>query len=287
MAATFFETLNARWDAGARVCIGLDPIVGKMPPNLQMGEYKLPFCREIVNATADLALAFKLNLAFWAGLAYPQLREMIEHIKYIAPDVPVILDAKRGDVYDTNVAYADEAFDYFGADALTVNPYVGSDALQSFFDRADKGIFILCKTSNPGAKEVQDSMVQLPYSGEHIPLWKWVARRASHYWDTNKNVGFVVGATHPEEIKQVREFAGDRWLLVPGVGTQGGNLRKAVPNGVNRHGRGVIINSSSGIIHASSEYTQYSQAARDKVLRLTQEINFALLLWSELGLRSD
>lgn len=284
--ARFFEMLNARWDMGARVCIGPDPVLEKMPIGLQMEEYKFPFCREIVNATADLALAYKPNLAFWTGAAYPRLLELIEHIRRAAPGVPVVLDGKRGDVYDTNAQYAAEAFDYFGADALTVNPYVGGDALQPFFDRADKDIFVLCKTSNPGADEFQDLWVNVNEDAyeeitgiqlkTRMPLYQYVAHRTKIWDKKNNNCALVVGATYPEELDEVRDIIEDMWLLIPGVGKQGGNLAKAVQNAVNRHGRGFIISSSSGIIHASSSVADFAACAREATMRLTIEINAAL-----------
>lgn len=294
----FVAKLEARWEQGLSVCVGLDPDITKLPPSVTRDMPPdvavLRFTQQIIDATADLACAFKPNAAFFEKLGHKGvevLGETIHHIKHEYPRVPVILDFKRGDIGNTNLGYVYEAFDEFGADAVTVNGYLGREALQPFLDRKDKGILVLARTSNSGAGEFQDLPIdwtQLPdeyierfgdleelqelTGRKDIPLYQVVAYFASRRWNANGNVGLVAGATYPDELAQIRSIAPDAPLLIPGIGTQGGEVEKTVRAGRDSRNQGMIINSSSGIIFASSE-TDYPEAARKKLEQLTSEID--------------
>jgi orotidine 5'-phosphate decarboxylase subfamily 2 len=204
------------------LCVGLDP----RPERISDGDV-LAFNRRIVDATCDLACVYKPNVAFYEALGVEGLIALKATIDYIhATGLPVILDAKRGDIGSTAQAYAQAAFDVWGVDAITVNPYLGGDALEPFIARQDKGVFVLCHTSNPGAQDLQN----LEVAGR--PLYQHVAELARR-WNQHGNVGLVIGATFPEEIVTIRAEAPDTWFLVPGVGAQGGDLEAAVSAGLN------------------------------------------------------
>lgn len=292
----FRELLEARWASGKFVCVGLDSDLTKIPEAAQVSDPDHPdaflgldaestiveFNEAIVDETADLVCAYKPNAAFYeadgdAGLR--ALRRTIEHIHEVAPQVPVILDAKRADIGNTNNGYVEMAFDFLQADAITVHPYLGAEALQPFIDHVDKGIFVLCRTSNPGAEEFQD--LQLHLAGGRFKAWdtpklyEYVAVRVADYWNTNGNCGLVVGATYPEELRRVRELVGDMPILIPGVGAQGGDLEATVQAGKDSRGRGMIINSSRGVIFASSG-PDFAEAARREVLNLQEMIDNCL-----------
>jgi len=288
MACKFFEMLEKRWAAGARVCIGLDSDAEKVA-NIDGRDWAgdaedvLAFNKEIIDATHDIALAYKPNAAFYTSYFWcAVLTETLYYLKKVAPEVPVILDAKRADIGNTNRGYVDEAF-HSGCggifDAVTVNPYFGMEAMKPFLEQKDKGIIVLCRTSNKGAGEFQDLEVSLnpepPGGFLTTKLYKLVAENVATKWNYNGNCALVVGATYPEELAQVRGIVGDMWLLVPGVGTQGGDAKKVVKNGLNKRGSGIIVNSSSGIIFASSG-PDFAQAARMQALWLTEAINAAL-----------
>jgi orotidine-5'-phosphate decarboxylase len=224
---SFMQALRARWQqADTLVCVGLDPEPAKFPARFAKDpDAVFGFCRDIADATAEFACAFKPQIAHFAALgAEGALERLIEHLKSAHPDVPVILDSKRGDIGSTAQHYATEAFDRYGADAVTANPYLGRDALQPFLDRADRGVIILCRTSNPGAGELQDLLV----AGR--PLYQHVAEKAANEWNVNGNVALVVGATWPEQLAEVRALVKDVPLLVPGVGAQGGDAAAVVTN---------------------------------------------------------
>jgi len=272
----FRKLLEARWERGNFVCIGLDSELSKIPDAVRAYDdgvvnVILRFNRAIVEATKDLACAYKPNVAFYeahgkGGLV--ALRRTIVAVHCLAPEVPVILDAKRGDIGSTNVGYAEAAFEFLQADAITVHPYLGAEALQPFLARAEKGVIVLCRTSNPGAGEFQDLSVN---SGE--PLYRFVARRvASDKWNKNGNCALVVGATYPEELHEVRGLVGDMPILIPGIGAQGGDVEKTVSAGKDSRGRGMIINSSRGIIFASSG-RDFAEAARRETEKLHNLIN--------------
>lgn len=247
----FTELQEAQWAAGKFVCVGLDSDLSKVPAcikDVQPDVTLIAFNSEIIKATARFAGAYKLNSAFYEAEGAQGIEALACSIRMIqehAPGIPVILDAKRADIGDTNKAYAKFAFEYCSADALTVHPYLGRQALQPLLDRADKGIIVLCRTSNPGAGEFQDL-------SHGSPLYLEVARRVATVWNTNGNCGLVTGATYPDEIGNVRrQVAPNLPLLIPGIGKQGGDLRAAVCNALDSRGRGFWINSSSNIIFAS------------------------------------
>jgi orotidine-5'-phosphate decarboxylase len=265
----FIKALTAAWQKNnSLVCVGLDSDLEKIPPQLQKAKAPLfEFNREIIDSTSDLVCAFKPQIAFYAARGLERDLELtITYIHENHPDIPVILDAKRGDIGSTAEMYAREAFDRYGADAVTVNPYLGTDALEPFLDRMDKGVIILCRTSNPSATDIQDLEVQ----GEK--LYRIIANKAAREWNRNGNVLLVVGATYPRELQEIRALVDNIPFLVPGIGAQGGDIEKAVINGKDKDGTGMIINSSRGIIYAG-EGKNFAQAARTAALRLKDEIN--------------
>lgn len=279
----FRELLEAQWTRGNFVCVGLDSDVWKIPtdhiPNskyLNAGQVVLAFNQAIVDATKDAACAYKPNVAFYEAYGdagWIALRETITHIHQVAPGVPVILDAKRADIGSTNVGYVKMAFETLGADAITVHPYLGAEALQPFLVRREKGIIVLCRTSNPGAGEFQDMSVSTDWAPDgRMPLYQYVAFKVAKDWDTFGNCGMVVGATHPEELREVRRIVGDMPILIPGIGAQGGDAEKTVSAGKDSRGWGMIINSSRGIIFASKG-EDFAEAARRETIRLNKEIN--------------
>lgn len=266
---TFIETIEAAWERNnSMLCVGLDPDLNKIPEHLRKNDAPLfPFSKAIVDSTADLVCAFKPQIAYYSALGSEHDLEMtIEHIHENHPGIAVILDAKRGDIGSTAKMYAQEAFDRFKADAVTVNPYMGTDTLQPFLDREDKGVIILCRTSNPGSKDIQD----LNSNGKK--LYQIVAEKAVREWNYNGNVLLVVGATYPKELKEIRSIVGDMPLLVPGIGAQGGDVERTVTNGKNGNGTGMIINSSRSIIYAGKG-DDFAEAARIAAAELRDEIN--------------
>lgn len=267
---SFMEALRGAWRRNTSlVCVGLDPDLAKLPACVKSKKNPIfEFNKALVDATLDLVCCYKPQAAYYAGQgADEELLMTIKYIKGRCPDVPVILDAKRADIGSTSEMYAKEAFDRYGADALTVNPYMGMDALKPFLDRKDKGVVILCRTSNAGAKEIQELKV------EGTELYKHVARMAATTWNYNSNVLLVTGATCPEELGEVRRIVGDSVpLLVPGVGAQGGDLEKVLEYGLNKEGNGLAINSSRGIIYASKG-DDFAEAARKATLELRDAIN--------------
>ena len=254
--------------AQSLLCVGLDPEPAKFPAQLQGDpDAVFAFCRAIVDATADLVCAFKPQIAHFAALgAESALERVIAHVHAQHPGVPVILDSKRGDIGSTAAHYAHEAFVRYRADAATVNPYLGRDSAQPFLDRADKGVVVLCRTSNPGSGEFQD----LPVAGR--PLYQHVAERVANAWNTNRNCLLVVGATWPSELGEVRALVGDLPFLVPGVGAQGGDVEAVVRNGATRDGGGLIISSSRAILYAG-QGVDFAAAARAAAQAQRDEIN--------------
>lgn len=252
------------------VCVGLDPEPERFPAVLRgRPQAILEFNRAIVDATADLACAYKPQVAHYAALgAEDQLRETIRYVNARAPGVPVILDSKRGDIGSTAEKYALEAFERYGADAVTVNPYLGRDSAEPFLQYADKGIVILCRTSNAGAREFQD----LEVGGRR--LYQVVAENVAREWNTRGNCLLVVGATYPDELADIRARTGDMTFLVPGVGAQGGDVDRAVRAGRRADGGGLVINSSRAILYAGSG-EDFAAAARRAALELRDAINRA------------
>lgn len=245
---TFQSKLTAKWNEGKFVCVGLDN-----------GDFA--FNQKIIDKTSDLVCAYKPQSAFYeeeGAQGWEALKKTVEYIRQKDPTILIILDAKRGDIGSTNEAYVKAIFDNLRADAVTVHPYLGKEALEPFLKRADKGIIVLVRTSNPGAGEFQD----LQTDGKS--LYQIVAEHVARDWNTNGNCAVVVGATYPEELKRVREIVGDMPILVPGIGVQGGDLKATITNGLNSKKQGLIISSSRGIIFAPNP--------REATLKLHQEV---------------
>ena len=271
---TFVETLKHALQKNlSLLCVGLDPEPAKFPAHLRgRPDAVFEFCRAIVDATADLVCCFKPQFAHFAALrAEGVLERLIAHIHATHPGVPVILDAKRGDIGSTAQHYAAEAFERYGADAVTANPYLGRDSVQPFLDRADKGVIVLCRTSNPGARDLQDLIVPDGIGGGR-PLYQHVAQLVAREWNTNGNCAVVVGATYPEELREVRTLVGEMPILVPGVGAQGGDVEAVVRNGKNAQGVGLIISSSRAILYAGSG-EDFAHAARREAQKLREAID--------------
>lgn len=253
---TFIDKLKAKWNEGKFVCVGIDTDFSKIPQSIKDKTKDSPkplkdaFCqfnKAIIDATHDIVGAYKINSAFYEAQVetWEALVETFQYLQSKYPEIPVILDAKRADIGNTNQGYVKMAFDSLKADAITVHPYLGREALGPFLDHADKGIFVLVRTSNPGSGELQS----LEMNG--VPLYLLVAENVAKNWNTAGNCGVVVGATYPEELKKVRQMVGDIPILIPGVGSQGGDLEASVRNGINSQKQGIIITSSRGIIYSN------------------------------------
>ncbi|MGB8633920.1 MAG: orotidine-5'-phosphate decarboxylase [Rhodanobacteraceae bacterium] len=265
----FMQALRQRWtEVDTLVCVGLDPDPARFPQGLrESSDAVFAFCRDIVDATADQVCAFKPQIAHFAALrAEDALERLIAHIHARHPGVPVILDAKRGDIGSTAERYAREAFERYAADAVTLNPYLGRDSIQPFLDRTDKGVIVLCRTSNPGGEDFQN----LDCNGR--PLFLHVARTIAESWNEHGNCALVTGATYPGELGQVRATVGDMPLLVPGIGAQGGDLAAVLQHGLTESGHGLMISSSRAILYAS-EGDDYAQAAATAARTLRESIN--------------
>jgi len=266
----FMTALRAAWrERDSLLCVGLDPDPARFPAHLRDKPNGIfEFCREIVDATADLVCSFKPQIAYFAAhRAEDQLEALIDHIHAAHPGTPVILDAKRGDIGSTAEQYAVEAFDRFGADAITVNPYMGRDSIDPYLARPDKGVILLCRTSNPGGSDLQFLDV-----GNGERLFERVARLTADDWNTSGNCALVVGATFPAEIARVRALVGDMPLLVPGIGAQGGDIEATVRAGRTQDGAGLMINSSRAILYAG-DGEDFAVAAREVALRTRDAIN--------------
>ena len=267
----FVGQLTEAWARNdSLVCVGLDPEIERMPAALAAEASPIfQFNKAIIDATADLVCAYKPQFAHYAACeAEDQLERTIEYIHRTYPSIPVILDAKRGDVGNTAERYAIEAFERYGADAVTVNPYLGGDSLEPFLKYQNKGVIILCRTSNPGARDVQDLQV-----GSRR-VYHAIAELAAQRWNSRGNCALVVGATYARELAEIREIVGDMPFLVPGVGAQGGDVHQAVTNGRTRGGTGLIISSSRAILYASAG-ADFAQAARTATVTLRDQINAA------------
>jgi len=273
MTHTFMQALRARWQsADTLVCVGLDPEPAKFPARFANDpDAVFAFCRDIADATAEYACAFKPQIAHFAALgAEDALQRLIGHLHATHPGVPVILDAKRGDIGSTAQRYVAEAFERFEADAVTVNPYLGRDSVQPFLDRSDKGVVILCRTSNPGAADLQD--LPVAHAGATRPLYQHVAETIARDWNGHGNVSLVVGATWPEQLREVRAIVGDLPFLVPGVGAQGGDVEAVVSNAKTADGTGLMVSSSRAILYASNG-DDYADAAAREARALRNAIN--------------
>ena len=283
------------------VCVGLDSAIEKIPFHLQNEQYpQFAFNKAIIDATADHVCSYKPNSAFYEARGEKGMKELkmtFEYIQNTYPEIVTIMDAKRADIGSTNEGYVHYIFDYLGADSVTLHPYLGKEALLPFLNRKDKGCIILCRTSNPGAGEFQDLIVNremslrgasatkqsinmgiaTPRNGgarNDMYFYEYVAEQVTNKWNFNNNCMLVVGATYPEEMKKVRLIVGDMPFLVPGIGAQGGDVKKTVLAGLDSQNRGMMINSSRGIIFASSG-KNFAQKAGKEAKRLKCEINLS------------
>jgi uridine monophosphate synthetase len=287
---TFFSFLEKRVDdCSSLLCVGLDPHVPDLvgadghPPTAASA---LDFCLNLIKQTAPYTAAFKPNAAFFEVFGadgWVALKQVIEAIhaesKRLGSKIPIILDAKRGDIASTAEAYAKSAFENLGVDCITLSPYLGKDSIEPFIKNQEKGVFLLCKTSNPGAGDLQDLLVTtndksqatvVGGSSSVIPLYIYVAQLAQQ-WNTRNNIGLVVGATYPETLARVHEVAPDLWFLVPGVGTQGGDLASALKAGLRKDGKGMLINVSRGIARADNPKLAAAEM-RDQILEIREQI---------------
>ena len=268
---TFTEKLAvATANHHSLLCVGLDPDVARLP-----AEYKdkpdaiFLFCKAIIDATASYACAFKPQIAYFAALAAEdQLQAICDYLKQNYPDMPIVLDAKRGDIGSTAEQYAREAFERYDADAVTLNPYMGFDSVAPYLEWKDRGAIILCRTSNPGGSDLQFLSI------DGVPLYQHVARMVSEKWNPHGQCGLVVGATFPHELEQVRKIVGDMPLLVPGIGAQGGDIEATVKAGRSSTGAGMMINSSRAILYAKPEGNEsFAEAASRVALQTRDAIN--------------
>lgn len=286
------EMLKAQWVRDNFVCVGLDSDYDKIPESVRkrvISTTIADFNQAIVEATSDLVCAFKPNIAFYEAFGsrgFVALKSTVAHINRVAPEVPVILDAKRADIGNTNKGYVKMAFEYFGVDAITVHPYLGREALQPFLDMENKGIFVLCRTSNPGAGELQDLCWSVSINHKlakltgklSVTLFEQVADNVTTNWNNSSNCGLVVGATYPAELQRVRQIVDDMPILIPGVGKQTEHksqeevVGEVVATGMDSQKQGIIINSSRGIIFASSG-DDFAEAARRETIKLRDMIN--------------
>ena len=272
---TFLDMLR---DAATRnqsmLCVGLDPEPTRFPAGMQGGPHKIyDFCAAIVDATADLVCAFKPQIAYFAAHgAEDQLERLMQHMRANAPHVPVILDAKRGDIGSTAEQYAREAFERYGADAVTLSPFMGFDSVEPYLRYPGKGAFLLCRTSNPGGDDFQSQRLA-SVDGQPL-LYEHIARLAQGPWNKNGQLGLVVGATYPAEIERVRALAPQVPLLIPGVGAQGGDAAATVRAGWRPDGP-IIVNSSRAILYASSG-ADFAAAARREAQRTRDLLQAAI-----------
>jgi orotidine-5'-phosphate decarboxylase len=267
----FINKLNAAWAANdSLLCVGLDPDMERLPPQFRGDPDGITrFCTEIIDATADLACAFKPQIAYFAALgAERQLEAICAYLRANYPEIPLILDSKRGDIGATAKQYAREAYDRYGADAVTVSPYMGSDSVEPYMEWTDRGVIVLCRTSNAGGSDLQFLQV------DGKPLYQHVAALVSQKWNANGQCALVVGATFPEELAQVRAIVGDMPLLVPGIGAQGGDIAATVKSGRTAAGTGMMINSSRAILYAPQKAGEdFAEAARRVAIETRDAIN--------------
>ncbi|MEK0435548.1 MAG: orotidine 5-phosphate decarboxylase protein [Pseudomonadota bacterium] len=249
------------------LCVGLDPDIARFPGVLKgRVDSVFEFCRAIIDATAPYACAFKPQIAYFAALAAEdQLQAICDYLNQRYPDIPIVLDAKRGDIGATAEQYAREAFERYKADAVTVNPYMGFDSIEPYLQWAEKGVIVLCRTSNPGGSDLQFLKV------DGVPLYQHVARLVAQQWNRHGQCGLVVGATFPQEIAEVRKIVGDMPLLVPGIGAQGGDIESTVRAGQSSDGMGMMINSSRAILYAKPVDGEGFADAAARVARETRD----------------
>ena len=269
----FVERLNSASQANeSLVCVGLDP-----DPELMAIADVAEFNARIVDATRDLVCAYKPNFPFYEALGIPglvALERTVAHIRDVAPDVVLIADCKRGDIGSTNKMYARALFDTWGFDAATVNAWGGGDSIEPYLEYGDRGVIVWCRSSNPGASEFQD--VPVKFMGASVPLFEWMAIKASEWNQASSNVGLVAGATYPSELAVVRNRCRGMPILVPGIGSQGGDLDASLKHGLDVDSPNVLISSSRGITYASRDPDSFPEAARRAASRLRDEINCVL-----------
>lgn len=265
----FIEKLERSWkSSNSLLCVGLDPDFNKIPQHLREQKDALfMFNKAIIDSTFDLVCAFKLQIAYFSSQkAEQQLTKTITYLKDNYPHIPIILDAKRGDIGSTASHYAVEAFERYGVDAVTINPYMGFDSAEPFLNYQDKGAIFLCRTSNPGAADFQDLLV------DGHPLYEKVASLITEKWNYNNNCLLVVGATWPAQMHNIRAICVDMPFLVPGIGTQGGNIKEIIAAGQTKNGTGLIISSSRAVIYAGQD-EQFYLAARESAKNFKEKIN--------------
>ncbi|MDY7577980.1 orotidine-5'-phosphate decarboxylase [Herbaspirillum sp. RTI4] len=264
----FTSKLAAAWaDNNSLLCVGLDPDINRLPPHLKgRPEAIYEFCTAIVDATADLACAFKPQIAYFAALrAEDQLEAICDYIRTHHPQVPIVLDSKRGDIGATAEQYAREAFERYNAHAVTLSPYMGYDSVSPYLEWPDRGAIILCRTSNPGGSDLQFLQV------DGQPLYQRVAQLVADKWNRNGQCCLVVGATFPDELAQVRRLVGDMPLLVPGIGAQGGDVAATVAAGRTAAGTGMMISSSRAILFPALQDSEDFAAASRRVAMATRD----------------
>jgi uridine monophosphate synthetase len=273
---TFFSFLEKRVDdCSSLLCVGLDPHISDLKEPSPASA--LDFCLTLVRATAPYAAAFKPNAAFFevfGAEGWTALKQVIDAIheesNRLGSRIPIILDAKRGDISSTAEAYAKSAFENLGVDCITLSPYLGKDSIEPFLNYPEKGVFLLCKTSNAGSMDLQNLLVLPPAEDSPMPLYKYVAQLAQQ-WNTNNNVGLVVGATHPQIMSNIRAAAPDLWFLAPGIGAQGGELELALKSGLRADGKGMLIPISRGISRAKNPRLAAAEI-RDSILEIRKRI---------------
>lgn len=274
---SFMKALAGRWQRGNFISVGLDGDPGRLPPECAATggmEDVLRFHELLIESTRDLAAAYKPQIAGYEALGaggFDALIETVAMVRDLAPEVPVILDAKRADIGSTNDKYVTAAFDVIGADAITVHPYLGPEAMKPFLERADKGVIVLCRTSNPGAGRYQDLQV------DGRPLYQHIARDVAETWNANGNCGLVVGATYPDEMREIRAVTGDLPFLIPGVGAQGGDVEATVKAGADSSGYGMVIHASRSLMYAyeSNEEASAGEATEEAMRALHDQIHSA------------
>ncbi|HEY0754572.1 MAG TPA: orotidine-5'-phosphate decarboxylase [Ktedonobacteraceae bacterium] len=285
---TFLEKLlAAERQNNSLLCVGLDPEPERLPTHLQTLPIErgiVEFCQAIIASTAPFASVFKPNLAFFEVLGPTGLVALQEILRAIPAHIPVIADAKRGDIGNTARNYAAAFFETYGFDAVTVSPYLGHDAVMPFLAYRDRGVLFLCRTSNPGARDFQDLLVQ-EVDGMTRPLYEVVARRVQT-WNEAGNCALVVGATYPQEMRTVRALCPDLPILVPGIGEQGGDLEAIVPLAVDIHGERAMVSASRSILYADSS-AQYAAGAAQMARALRDQINRARASVDNIRARSS
>jgi len=282
MVSPFLDKLTSAWrTTGSLLCVGLDPDLDRLPEPFQgakadpslAAEAVLEFGTRIIEAVRPYACALKPQYAHYAALGPEGIRSLQETVRFarrVAPELVIILDGKRADIGSTSRMYAAEAFDVLDCDAVTVNPYMGRDAVEPFLERADRGAFVLCRTSNPGAGEVQDLEVNTPRGVR--PLYQAIAHMVAEAWNSRGNCGLVVGATRPEELACVRGIAPNLPILLPGIGAQGGDLEASVGAGLDACRRGILVNVSRAVIYAGASDC-FAQDAAEAARRFRDAIN--------------